>query len=333
MNINVSTLIERIYDRIPSIDVKTLRDIEDVLEYELKDCTITKQTYELSVVNNNQRFLKEYAVSLKLMNRSDNTIAQYVRSVNTLLLFLNKDVKDITHKDLKLFYSWYFQTHKISSTTLCNLQRFISPFFRFLTKEQYIQSNPAEFVEVTKTKKPDIEAISQEEIEIIRNIVSDGSKYSIRNRAMVEFLLATGCRVSEVVGCRISDVNFSNKSIVVTGKGNKTRTVFFNGTASKYLKDYLKTRNDSLDILFLSRNSTTWSKGGIEDLCRNIERKVGIHCNPHRFRHTYAQICVDRGMSIEDLSKLLGHESVQTTMRYFNVNTSKLETAYKKFIS
>ena len=333
MNVNVSKLIERIHNRLPDVSVDTLRAISDVLEQELADCIITKQTYELAPVNNNDRLLNEYIVSMKLANKSPNTIKQYVSAVKGMLAYINKEVKDITHRDLKLYYIYYTQSHNISSTTLCNMQRYISPFFRFLVKEQYVLSNPADFVEVPKIKEPNIDAITQEEIEIIRNAASGSKRYALRNRALIEFLLATGCRVGEVVGCKVSDIDFVNKTVIVTGKGNKTRTVFFNGTASKHLKDYLKSRSDNVDILFLSKCKTQWSKNGIEEYCRKLESLTGIHCNPHRFRHTYAQICIDRGMNLEDLSKLLGHEEVSTTMRYFKINNNRIESAYKKFVS
>lgn len=105
------------------------------------------------------------------------------------------------------------------------------------------------------------------------------------------------------------------------------------GQKTKCSKDYLKSRSDNVDILFLSKYKTQWSKNGIEEYCRKLESLTGIHCNPHRFRHTYAQICIDRGMNLEDLSKLLGHEEVSTTMRYFKINNNRIESAYKKFVS
>lgn len=334
MEVTVSSIMQKIMDEVDGLTLDQCIDIRNILEIEFSDVTIKKNTYELALVNNNDKYLREYVASLKLSGKSDKTIIQYVNTIKNMLEVIRKDVIDITKKDLNRYYAEYKMTHDISNTTLLNLQRYISPFFKFLAREEYIPIDPTQFIEPPKIKIPDIDPFTGEELEIIREqsmLVQPSC--SVRNRALIEFLISTGCRVTEVANCKISDIDFEKKSVLVTGKGNKDRIVYFTGGTLKYLKDYLLSREDGQDCLFYShRTNSSMTKGSIESFCRKLCGE-NIRCNPHRFRHTFAQICIDRGMPVEDLSHLMGHENIDTTMRYYKRNTSKLESAYKKYVS
>ena len=182
MVVTVSSLMSSIMSSTKGLSLKQLIQIRNVLELELADVEITKKCYELSVINNNDRYIKEYVSSLKLAGKSDKTIKQYVSALKNMLEVVQKDVVDIKKADLKRYYAWYSTTHNISSTTLQNLQRYISPFFRFLAMEEYIDINPAQFIEPPKIKKPDIDPFTGEELEIIRescSIVSSVAELSI----------------------------------------------------------------------------------------------------------------------------------------------------------
>ena len=165
------------------------------------------------------------------------------------------------------------------------------------------------------------------EIEKIKN--SCGNK---KDRAIVEFLLSTGCRVSELVGVDRSDINFQSQECKILGKGNKERIVFLNDVCLLHIKSYLDSRSDDLPALFIGKGSDRMTTGGIRFMLNNIAENAGVEdVHPHRFRRTVATYLIDRGMSIQDVAVILGHSNINTTMAYVYSNIENVKTAYKKY--
>lgn len=335
--ISTNQIITEIMSQLTTLTTTECEKIQNILNLEFSKYNFSPKKYEICLCNNNERLIKEYLCYLKLGGKSERTIKQYLWSLKTMLVFLNnKDLLKVTSKDLKDFYTNYAITRKVSNTTIGNLQRCISPFFLFLEKEEYIQRNPCIAIAKPKITPPQISPFTGEELEQLREDVYCKKQNQTRNRALLEFFIATGCRVSECAAVKISDIDFKGQSVKILGKGNKERTVFFTGQCLKHLKDYLNERSDQQDVLFYSsRTKQGLSKSAIERIFRNIETdgKYHIHCNPHRFRHTFAQTCIDRGMPVEDVAFLMGHESVKTTInRYYKKNDNKLRVAYNKYV-
>ena len=158
-----------------------------------------------------------------------------------------------------------------------------------------------------------------------------------RERAIVEMLYSTGCRVSELEHLNISDVNFETKEVVLFGKGNKHRTSYLNAKAEVALKDYLEDRKDVNQALFVydRKPYERLKKSGIELIIRKImQRTDGLttHVTPHVFRHTTATMAIDRGMNVVDVSRLLGHSRIETTMEYITDNSESVKNNHKTYI-
>jgi len=164
-------------------------------------------------------------------------------------------------------------------------------------------------------------------MELIRKSCTDK-----RDIALVEFLYSTGCRVSEVSGLDIMDIDTNTGECVVIGKGNKERTVYLTDVALLHLRIYLDSRNDNSIALFTGKGSNRLTKSGIENLLKRIGKTAGVtNVHPHRFRRTLATNLLDRGMNIQDVAMILGHADLKTTQIYCFISQCNVKNAYRKY--
>ena len=157
----------------------------------------------------------------------------------------------------------------------------------------------------------------------------------IRDLALIDMLASTGMRIGELVRLSREDVDFNERECVVFGKGDKERIVYFDARTKLHLQEYLNTRKDNDKALFvgLRKPYRRVTINGIELRIRQIGREVGIKkCHPHKFRRTMATVAIDKGMPLEQLQKLLGHEKIDTTLHYAMVKQSNVKNAHRKYI-
>lgn len=274
-----------------------------------------KQKYDLVTIDDyNNELMKRYIAKKSISGISDGSIKQYVREANKLLITLNKRACDVTTSDVENYLITYKYTHNVTNTTLNNTKRYINNFFLWLADEEIITKNPVD--KVTRIKDDTIRdtAINKTEEEKLYSVCTN-----LRNRALLEFLFATGCRVGEVSNCKISDVDFKNNTIDIIGKGNKPRTVCINDKALYHLKAYLDSRKDNKPYLFVGlKKSRQMGVCAIQDVVKQLGVKANVsNVHPHRFRATFATRLIDMGMSIHMVQKLMGHSSIETTMLYY----------------
>ena len=204
----------------------------------------------------------------------------------------------------------------------------IAAFFQWLLKEDHIAKNPC--MNIPAIKYPDKVRLpfSTVEIDKLRFACS-----TTRERAIVELLLATGIRVSELTGLRVDDINFANMSVHVrNGKGAKERTVYMTDLARQHLQAYLMERKTISDGLFMTKFGEPIMPGGIRDMMRNLGKRAGVdNVHPHRFRRTFATGLANRGMDIQEIKKLLGHSDINTTMKYVYTSDEKAQASYMRY--
>ena len=175
--------------------------------------------------------------------------------------------------------------------------------------------------------------MTQIELEYIRKACN-----TLRDKAIVEFLYSTGCRVSELCGVKKSDIDWTNKSVHLYGKGKKHRTSYINAKSEITLLTYLESRDDSSDYLFVSERKPhgQLKRDAVEKVIRQIAERASNNIqkpiSPHIFRHTCATTALNNGMPIEDISKLLGHESISTTIIYSKVSMESVQSNHKKYV-
>ena len=199
-----------------------------------------------------------------------------------------------------------------------------------MVREEYIDKSPMLKIKKIKSEIEVKPPFSDNELEKLRNAASKSRDYR-RDRALIEFLLTTGCRVSEVIGIELKNINFLNGECIVHGKGNKERKVYISDKANYYLQEYIMNRKYPSDILFTNRFGNRWSKQSIEKIVKSIAKKAGVdNAHPHRFRRTFATNALNKGMAVQSLQKILGHQSLDTTMRYCTVDDDLIKLEHKK---
>lgn len=279
--------------------------------------------------NSNEKLKNRFVASLRLEGKSEKTLEQYALAIDMLLKDVDKRITDITTNDIRYHLAIYQQSG-VKNSTVDNRRRNLSSLFSWLAREEFIEKNPMLRIGKIKSTMVVRKAFSDSEIEMLKN-ASIKTRNPKRDRALIEFLLSTGCRVSEVVNLNISDVDFMRGECVVHGKGNKDRKVYISDKALLYLRNYLSSRKDCSDVLFTNRLNDRWSKQSIEKIIRSIGDMACVsNAHPHRFRRTFATNALNKGMPVQCLQKILGHKSLDTTMVYCNVDDDTIRHEHKK---
>ena len=306
--------------------------LEKVIHQSFHNVEIKMQNKEnQNFTDNNQSILSLFISSKKVEGCSEKSLKYYLSTIDTLLLKLKKKITDISTNDLRFYLANYQEVKKSSKVTIDNVRRIFSSFFSWLEDEDYILKSPVRRIHKIKTPRIIKEILSDEEIEVLR----DNCK-QIRDLTLIEILISTGIRVGELVKINRKDINFHERSCIVTGKGNKEREVYFDARSKIHLTQYLKSRTDDNEALFvsLSKPHQRLSIGGVENILRKLGLKTQINkVHPHKFRRTLATMAIDKGMPIEQVHKLLGHVKIDTTLHYAMVNQSNVKIAHRKFIS
>lgn len=273
-----------------------------------------------------------YIISRKISGLSEKTLYLYRMVLKDFFLTVRKAPSDITANDIRAYLYMYQSKHDVSNRTLDSKRNVICGYFNWLAAEEYICKNPAINIKPIKYERKHKKAMTQLDLEKIRAVCE-----TKREKAIVEVLYSTGCRVSELEHLNISDVNFETKEVMLFGKGNKHRVSYLNAKAEVALKEYLNERSDDNKALFVydKKPYGRLKKPGIEQIVKKImERTSGVtvHVTPHVFRHTTATTAIDRGMGIVDVSKLLGHSRIDTTMEYITTDSNSVKVNHKNYI-
>lgn len=241
---------------------------------------------------------------------------------------MNLPYKDVDVYALRLYLANLTQ-HGCSDNTVKGIQAVFSSFFGWLANEGFIDRDPAANLGTIKCKKEIRLPYSNVELELIK-----ANCPTARDRAIVEFLLSTGCRIDEMTSLNITDVNFSTQEAKVLGKGNKERVVYLNDVAALHLRKYLASRSDSNDALFVGKGAVRLNNGGVRAMLKRIEKQTGVeNIHPHRFRRTLATALINKGMAIQEVATILGHANINTTMTYIHVDSDNVKSSYKKLVS
>lgn len=276
--------------------------------------------------DSNERIINTYIASMRLEGRSEKTLKQYYDALTKLLDEIPKSIKDIRTNDIRYHLAHYQTTHKVSNATVNNKRKFLSAFFVWATREEIVDKNPMLKINSIKEKYVTKKPFSDIELAKIRDALEDN-----REKALVEFLLSTGCRVSEVAGLKVGNIDFRTGECVVLGKGNKERTVYLNNKSMYYLERYLGGFVDAERPLFMNARGRGMTKQNIEELMRIIGKRAGVSkVHPHRFRRTMATNAMKRGMPVQYIQVILGHSKLDTTMIYCIYDKEVVKAEYLK---
>ena len=279
----------------------------------------------------NENLLTSFLAAKRVEGCSAKSLRYYESTLRNMLSALDRTVKHITTDDLRQYLDDYQKNGGAGKVTIDNIRRILSSFFSWLEEENLIMKSPMRRIRKVKTGTTVKETYSDEALEIMRDNCE-----TIRDLAIIDLLTSTGMRVGELVSLNRTDIDFTNRECVVIGKGDKERLVYFDARTKIHLKNYLDSRADENPALFVSLQQPydRLQISGVEIRLRELGRKLNIpKVHPHKFRRTLATMAIDKGMPIEQVQQLLGHQSVDTTLQYAMVNQSNVKSSHKKYIS
>ena len=285
---------------------------------------------EIVPLKSSMDLLESFLSTKRLEGRSEKTLGLYRFTISKMIAAVDKNVCLLTTEEIRNYLSEYQSRNGDCKATIDNIRRNLSSFYKWLEDENYIFKSPLRRIHKIKTQIVVRETYSDEELERLR----DGCKYA-RNLAIIDLLNSTGIRVSELVGLDIDDIDFNERECIVLGKGDKERVAYFDARTKIHLKEYLATRDDDNPALFVSirKPATRIQAGGIEIMLKRMGEQCNVeHVHPHRFRRTLATTAINKGMPIEQVQRLLGHEKIDTTLRYAQVQQSNVKISHQKYI-
>lgn len=311
-------------DMSESLNIIQMKELQEVLIKRL-----VNETEDIEKIENDE-YMEMFLSAKQVEGCSVRTIKYYRSTISRMIDVIGLPVRKITTEAIRMYLRDYQSINTCSKVTIDNVRRNISSFFSWLEEENHILKNPVRRIHKVKSRTTVKEIISDEKIEIMR----DGCR-TIRDLAMIDLLYSTGIRIGELVNLNISDIDFNERECIVYGKGDKERKVYFDAKTKLHLKKYLDQRMDNNEALFVTLNHpyNRLRISGAEIRLRELGRKLGIdRVHPHKFRRTMATRAIDKGMPIEQVQQLLGHQQIDTTMRYAMVNQNNVKNSHKKYI-
>lgn len=273
-------------------------------------------------------------------NYSDFTCNNYKKDLNEYNSFIlsNKiNYKNMDYNEAKEYVIYLNKKNDVKSTISRKLSS-LRTFYKYLVLNNKVESNPFLLVSSPKKEKRIPKFINYNNMEEILNVPNIKTKEGQRERVILEVLYASGVRVSELVNIKLKDIDFSNKNILIFGKGSKERLVSFGDYALEYINLYLKEGRNLLldgvksDYLIVGKKSEKLTTRRVEQIIDDIIKRTSIKLNitPHMFRHTFATHLLDNGCDLLVVQELLGHASLSSTEIYTHVSNEHLREVYLK---
>lgn len=293
-----------------------------------------RETHVVPYQSNIPDCYRVYMVAKKIEGMSPESMKTYNFYLTDFFEHINRPFEQVTTNDIRIYL---YETQKrtgISNRTLDGKRLVINTFMDWCWKEGYIPNNPCASIKPIKFEEKPREPLSNMELEIVRDACEN-----YRDKAMIELFYSTGCRLSEMVNLKISDIDFTSKEVHLFGKGSKHRTSYLNAKAEYMLKKYFELErpkesiSDSVFVIF-RKPYNEMHKESIYARIKAIQKRSGIERSlfPHLLRHTMATDALNRGMSVAEVKEILGHEKLDTTMIYAKISHDSVKFNHKRYI-
>lgn len=268
---------------------------------------------------------------------SQNTVESYGRDLKGLFNFVRKDWKDVTKEDI-LSYLREIQRKGISQRSSSRALSAFKTFFKYLILEGIIEVNPLSGIKGMRQTKSLPTYLTMEEVEELLSLPDISNPIGKRDKAILELMYATGLRASEIVELRIEDLELDEGFIYVMGKGGKRRMVPTGEVALKYLRIYLKERDEFLGrkespYVFLNYKGEPLTRQGLWKIIKSYGKRIGIaeKLTPHTLRHSFATHLLERGADLRSIQIMLGHSRISTTQIYTHIASERLKRIWEKY--
>ena len=318
-----------------------LYELNKVLNDEFNKVIFTKKKENLhyDVESENRYILNEFLSMKRIEGLSERSLSRYDYDIGNMFKYVNKHYNDITTEDIREYLRYTQSRNNCSNRAIDNYRKSLNTFFNTMSDNGYVYKNPMTRIGPIKYDKKVKKPFTDEEIEILRLNIPEKD---LLTRAMFELLLCSGIRLGGLVNLNRDDLDFSSMTFKVTEKGNKERICYLNDAAKVHIKKYLKSRTDNNPALFVAKATRVNKHGvrepprlgstGVERRFRELGKKAGIkEVHPHKFRRTVATKLIKRGMPIDQVQSILGHDNISTTMLYVEVEQNHVKMNHQKY--
>ena len=309
-------------------DPDVLRGVLEMVDVSMNDFEISKKSMEIIPAQDMLPVIKCYLGSKAVSSLSMGTLKQYRYKLTHFFDTVRKSYMDIRANDIRMYLYNFKIERNASDCYLDNVRITLNSFFQWLTENDYIPKNPCAKVDKIKYQPKRRQPLTPYQLEEVRWNVAD-----VREKALVDFLFSTGLRASECADVRLSDITWDKRAVRVrNGKGGKERIVYFNAESEVSLKEYIKTRSDDTDAVFVSMKAPHQpiQSHALENIIKKVSKRTGIHVYPHRLRHTFATAGLRGGMPLEKLQALMGHAKPETTLIYAKQDQTDLQMEHQR---
>ncbi len=284
--------------------------------------------------------LKKYVDYLQYQkNYSSDTIQSYYNDILEYFHYLEReglDYREIEYNDLRFFLMYLADTMKLKNSSIARKISALRSFYKYLVKEHVVESNAFSLLTLPKKEKKLPRYFQYNELEELFQVSDLSTPLGQRDQALLELLYATGVRVSELVSIQLEDIDSSDRTIRILGKGNKERLVSFGDYAKEAMNVYLRDGrkqllgNKNSSWLFLNHRGEPLQDRGVRYILDQMIKKTSLHksISPHMIRHSFATHLLNEGCDLFTVQKLLGHASVSATQIYTHVTTDRLKDVY-----
>ena len=270
--------------------------------------------------------LDAYLSALSVEGKSEKTLDRYRYVIQRMMNSVKTNTKKITVYHLRKYLSDE-KSRGIADSTLEGVRQVFTAYFNWLQREQLIEINPTANLGAIKCVKKQKDVYSDTDMERMKFACK-----SIRDRAIISFLRATGCRISEMTGLNRTDIDLVNLECKVLGKGNKERIVYLDQVTAMLLGNYLNERKDDYAALFIGKGSDRLKPGAVRNMLIQLGKTAHVeHVHPHKFRRTTATNLIRHGMPIQEVAAILGHDKLDTTMQYVVLDKTDIKHSYRKY--
>ena len=322
-------IAEVLQEMLPYLDNSQMEQLQRVLQHTFWNCSV-EEKQDGAPSEQAPDMVDLFLASKRVEGCSEKTLTYYKATIEASISEIGKQIRHITTEDLRSYLTEYQRKRHSSRVTIDNIRRILSSFFSWLEDEDYILKSPVRRIHRVKTSTVIKETYTDEALETMRDNCTE-----LRDLAMIDLLASTGMRVGEMVLLNREDIDFNERECIVFGKGDKERLVYFDARTKIHLQNYLASRTDTEQALFVSLKAPhkRLQIGGVESRLREMGKRLDIpKVHPHKFRRTLATVAIDKGMPIEQLQRLLGHQRIDTTLKYAMVKQSNVKLAHRKYI-
>lgn len=284
------------------------------------------------------RYIDEYLEYIRDIKKfSDNTVKAYRQDIHQFIGFFEERKLPVQKDTIRDFIHTVFYRTGQKATVSRKIYA-IKSYFSYLHRKGRIPKNPFDGISSPKVDKKIPQILTEKEMLTFLDRLPNRTFLEIRNRAMFEFLYATGLRISELTNLKAEDIQFSEGLVRVLGKGKKERIVPFNSQARDLLRDYLQKARKKFpkqqSYVFLNSRGGNITERSVERILQKVYNDVmdiPKHVYPHLFRHSFATHLLQRGANLRIIQELLGHSNLSTTEKYTTLNYTDLLSVYQKF--